>query len=57
MERVLSPEGWEEKCQEIKAEGSDSMESVDVASVNHSKENKEIRRSTQPALTSSRPYV
>lgn len=46
MERVLSPEGWEEKLQEIKAEGSDSMESVDVASVNHSKENKEIRRST-----------
>lgn len=49
--------GGEKKWQGIKAEGSDLMESVDIVTVNHSKENTEIRRSTQPPLTSSRPYV
>lgn len=48
--------GGEKKWREIKAEGSDLMESVDIVTVNHSKENTEIRRSTQPPLTSSRPY-
>lgn len=59
MERVLSPEeagwgreGWGGQWQEIKADGSDLMESADAVTVNHSKENTEMRRSTQHPLTS-----